>query len=359
MNRDCGRLRELLGAYADGELDGRDAARVETHLAGCAACRHELAELRHLHQLAQAHAPAHPGEEYAERLRLSVKRRLRDEVEPAGFWHMDVKLPWVGLASAAAALVVVVVVVAGGLLPSAARSRAKRQALRSTAAVPADQPGTAAEAGADAVSRTAAKSGYVAPVEAARQHRKAEGFLAGAGGRDKATLASRSAEAAGDVDQARTADAAPSASLPETEAATPFWKVESRPQVEVSAMRRKVEAPPAALARRMRDEETLTPAAGFAADELVADTLPKLVSWPAPAGFAGDSGLVLLKVKLLPDGQVGEVAVAQSSGSSELDSLAVRTARLATFQPRVERGQRLDSELEVPFQYSPPPESGR
>lgn len=44
-------VAEWLGAYLDGELNQERRAWVEAHLAGCAACRQELAELRALASL--------------------------------------------------------------------------------------------------------------------------------------------------------------------------------------------------------------------------------------------------------------------------------------------------------------------
>lgn len=46
MKTDCRDIEALLSPYADGELDAADAARVETHLAECPACRETLAAWR-------------------------------------------------------------------------------------------------------------------------------------------------------------------------------------------------------------------------------------------------------------------------------------------------------------------------
>ena len=48
MTDDHRRLRELLGSYALGHLDGAEAASVQAHLDGCASCRLELAEIEPL-----------------------------------------------------------------------------------------------------------------------------------------------------------------------------------------------------------------------------------------------------------------------------------------------------------------------
>ncbi len=56
----CERTRQV-GAYRDGELASADAASFATHLAGCASCRAELAQLAALSRvLATAQAPDMP-----------------------------------------------------------------------------------------------------------------------------------------------------------------------------------------------------------------------------------------------------------------------------------------------------------
>jgi anti-sigma factor RsiW len=42
----CRQAVELMSDYLDGVLDGRDRARLEAHLAGCAHCGEYLAQLR-------------------------------------------------------------------------------------------------------------------------------------------------------------------------------------------------------------------------------------------------------------------------------------------------------------------------
>lgn len=55
------RLRERLSAYLDGELEARDAERLEAHLSECESCRDELEGLRaisaSLRELPEAEAP--------------------------------------------------------------------------------------------------------------------------------------------------------------------------------------------------------------------------------------------------------------------------------------------------------------
>ena len=47
-DKDCEWVLEQLGAYADGELDEAEQARVEEHLVGCENCRRELEDLKRL-----------------------------------------------------------------------------------------------------------------------------------------------------------------------------------------------------------------------------------------------------------------------------------------------------------------------
>ena len=47
----CYRVRPRLGAYLDGALSEGDARWAEEHLAGCAACQHEVSQLRRLKTL--------------------------------------------------------------------------------------------------------------------------------------------------------------------------------------------------------------------------------------------------------------------------------------------------------------------
>jgi anti-sigma factor RsiW len=59
----CAERREALSAYVDDELAPAERAELETHLAGCPACREALAAERRLSsQLAALPAPVPPGD---------------------------------------------------------------------------------------------------------------------------------------------------------------------------------------------------------------------------------------------------------------------------------------------------------
>ena len=68
-------IEALLSAYLDGELDRAHRRMVEDHLAGCAGCRRELAELRAADTALAALAPPPAAPE----LRQALRGRLRRE----------------------------------------------------------------------------------------------------------------------------------------------------------------------------------------------------------------------------------------------------------------------------------------
>ena len=71
-------VTDLLGAYVDGELHGLRLRQVEDHLARCAACCKELAELRSLSTLLQETIPSEaftPTDRFVANLTLNLPRR--------------------------------------------------------------------------------------------------------------------------------------------------------------------------------------------------------------------------------------------------------------------------------------------
>ncbi len=57
---ECERFAAALAAMVDEALEPRDRRRVDTHLAGCEACREHLADLRAIHTLAASLEPIEP-----------------------------------------------------------------------------------------------------------------------------------------------------------------------------------------------------------------------------------------------------------------------------------------------------------
>jgi anti-sigma factor RsiW len=69
-------VSEWLGAYADGELAGQRLHQVRAHLASCAACRHELGQIRRLSCLLETTAPTPEPALPTERFLAQVNLRL-------------------------------------------------------------------------------------------------------------------------------------------------------------------------------------------------------------------------------------------------------------------------------------------
>ncbi|UCC64420.1 MAG: zf-HC2 domain-containing protein [Anaerolineae bacterium] len=128
-----------LGAYHDGELQGRRLRQVETHLAHCATCRADLERLQALAALLQESPAAEnltPPERFVAQVGLRLPRR---PARPA--WQRGLEMGWrlvpVGLLGAWA-FVQAVFVVAGAVLV------ALRMGLGGDVAaelLPASQPG--------------------------------------------------------------------------------------------------------------------------------------------------------------------------------------------------------------------------
>jgi anti-sigma-K factor RskA len=101
----CGEVDARLDDYVDGTLGARARATVDAHLAGCAACRAALAELRGL--VANAHALPQRIEPPRE-LWTGIAARISGRRQPArgtGWWRE--RAFWAGVAAAAATLVLV------------------------------------------------------------------------------------------------------------------------------------------------------------------------------------------------------------------------------------------------------------
>jgi anti-sigma-K factor RskA len=101
----CSEVDTRLDAYVDGTLGARERAALDAHLAGCAACRATLAELRGL--VANAHALPQRIDPPRE-LWTAIAARITERRPPArsiAWWRE--RAFWAGVSAAAATLVLV------------------------------------------------------------------------------------------------------------------------------------------------------------------------------------------------------------------------------------------------------------
>jgi anti-sigma factor RsiW len=87
-----GHVQDWLPAYHDGELHGARLKKVEDHLKGCAACRHDLDQLGKLSALLQA-APGPARQVSAGRFASQVELRLK-EPAPRPRWQKALRAGW-------------------------------------------------------------------------------------------------------------------------------------------------------------------------------------------------------------------------------------------------------------------------
>jgi protein TonB len=74
--------------------------------------------------------------------------------------------------------------------------------------------------------------------------------------------------------------------------------------------------------------------------------------YPSLARERGFEGTVLLRVRVLPDGTAGEVAVERSSGHEILDGAALRAVKLWLFSPATRNGIPVPAWVTVPVRFS-------
>ena len=82
MSSTCENIRDLLVEHLAHELDRFRAAGVESHLAGCAACRAEESELRATLALLSEDAAPDPGERYWDSFAGRVRMKIAARPEP-------------------------------------------------------------------------------------------------------------------------------------------------------------------------------------------------------------------------------------------------------------------------------------
>ena len=113
----CRHVQEMLAAYQDGELTGKERERIAGHLEGCPACRKAYAELERVWQQLEK-VPKIEASPFFEQRLLA---RIRTTPEPRSLWRFP-RLAWIYRAYPAAALAAAVLVVGlalGGILGNA------------------------------------------------------------------------------------------------------------------------------------------------------------------------------------------------------------------------------------------------
>ncbi len=103
----CERHADALAALVDDTLDPRDRGPLDEHLAGCAACRDLLADLREIRSLAATLEPIEPPA----RAWHDVRRRIAAEDQPLG-----PRVEWLGWWSFGRAAVAAAAAMAAAIL---------------------------------------------------------------------------------------------------------------------------------------------------------------------------------------------------------------------------------------------------
>jgi outer membrane biosynthesis protein TonB len=346
-------MRPLLGACADKELDATQAGRVEQHLATCADCRRELAQIEQLHKLVKSVPHPELAEDYWHWQQNRVWRRINHDRRGLARPLRQPLLSGRFVGMAAGLVVVAVVVIAGwrmlgqgslidvgrylmtektagtrpeavAALPKKAGAEAQADNREPEAGRSADEiaAGKAVEAqgkGLMEVSRGGSVGGAGAagrePVVVTLQDR-GEG-MAGAGYKDKEEVGKPAQRQDNAVEQPAQsgagAEATPSAASPVT-------------AEEGSSLR---------LAQAAKAELT-----------------PELLSAPAlPEVGEADTGTAVLKITTDSLGFVTRAVVMRSSGRALNDSIAALNARASRFKPVLREGRPLGSVFQRQYRF--------
>jgi hypothetical protein len=107
----CHEMRDLLGAYLDGEISQQAKKEIYDHLVTCDACGREYQELLRINELARHVPTPEPGPVYWKSLPHRVTKRLnfRPRFAPVlGFKFWSLSFRWVGVAATCVILFFVV-----------------------------------------------------------------------------------------------------------------------------------------------------------------------------------------------------------------------------------------------------------
>ena len=147
----CPQIQTELSAYVNGELPPAIRAEVEAHIAGCAACRKRLAELRKLTDGVAALPKLQPAPQFL----AAVRRKIAHGETPAQNDWIDLlfRPVWVKVPIEAVALVAVLVVATLLITPPRRNTAQRTLAMNRKESTPAER----AEAQANATARSPAQ----------------------------------------------------------------------------------------------------------------------------------------------------------------------------------------------------------
>jgi TonB family protein len=326
MRRECDAIRPLLGAFADKELDAAQADKVRQHLATCADCPRELAQIEQLHRLVQGVEHPQLAEDYWHWHRARVWRGIRN-VTRRRMPGFRPSFGWTRFAPVAAGVAIVLVVVIAGW-----RMFGERQLLTGRGPVAEralGQPQASAPSAAPKTPATVASEEKVATANALRDEAEASpgGAAAGAGRNESADKA-----ASGSAGKA-----AESEGIARAESESPAVRATAADEI-----RRLPAAPPAPVK-----------SAGFKAKlrESIVSGPVLLESPPMPDLDILDTGTVLLNVTTDSNGLVMGAVVSQTSGSVLLDSIALLQVRQSRFKAPVKDSRRVPASFEYPYRF--------
>ena len=369
MKSDCRRIRPLLGAYHDRELDEAVARQVWEHLAACPDCRRELAAIEQLKGLVQKAGQPKLAEDYWDWHRTRVWRRIRQDSRPRQPFYRP-SFSWPRLATLAGGLVVVLLVVTVGrqmLVPSGRPVTTTRAPQMRTVPKPAPKPApkpVPKPTTVAGVEKTAPASKVVSKA-AAPPEKPAEVAASGSlpDEEQKHEALSPQAEATPEPEAAKAAGEVKSAAS--SRAGRGRWvrgeRDTSQPEGGFLGWRRAVErlvAPPVATGsvpqRQARPKAEMAPASAAPPEaEITLTSIPDRISAPIlPKLDLKKDATAVVKLTTDSSGRVTGAIIAKSSGVRSVDSAALEAARRSRFRPIRQGGRSFGSTFELPYHFS-------
>jgi anti-sigma factor RsiW len=83
----CERVRELIGAHVDGELDSGDAAAIAAHLESCSSCRELMSDIKRVSGAMAALGREPVPEALLQRVRSSLASAAEQQETRFSWWR--------------------------------------------------------------------------------------------------------------------------------------------------------------------------------------------------------------------------------------------------------------------------------